>query len=60
VTTRLCGSGSGSVISHMILNQVIQRYRITDYVVKSHLMYLWHFKYVKCVIVCFVAYSTIV
>jgi hypothetical protein len=41
VTTRLCGSGSGCVtISYMILNWVIQRYRITDYVVKSHLKYL--------------------
>jgi hypothetical protein len=30
----------------MILNQVIQRYEITDCVVKSHLKYLMSFK--KC------------
>jgi hypothetical protein len=47
VTTRLCDSGSGCVtISLMILNQVIQRYEITDCVVKSHLKYLMSFK--KC------------
>jgi hypothetical protein len=44
VTTRLCGSGSESVIiSHMILNWAIRRYRITDYVVKSQLKYLMNF-----------------
>jgi hypothetical protein len=47
VTTRLFGSGSGCVIIlHMILNRVIQRYGITDYVVKSHRKYLMSFE--KC------------
>jgi hypothetical protein len=41
VTTRLCGSGTRCItISLMILNHAIQRYRIIDCVVKSHLKYL--------------------
>jgi hypothetical protein len=46
VTTKLYGSGSRCVvISHMILNRAIQRYGITDCVVKSHPKYLISFKY---------------
>jgi hypothetical protein len=45
MTTRLCGNGCGCVIiSLMILNRVIQRFRIIDCVVKSHLKYLMSFK----------------
>jgi hypothetical protein len=41
---KLCGSGSECVaISLMILNLVIRRYGITNYVVKSHLKYLMCF-----------------
>jgi hypothetical protein len=44
---RHCGSSSGCVtISLMILNRAIQRYGITDCVVKSHLKYLMSFE--KC------------
>jgi hypothetical protein len=47
VTTRHCGTGSRCVtILLMILNWTIQRYGITDYVVKSHLKYLMSFE--KC------------
>jgi hypothetical protein len=46
-TIRLCGSGSGCVIiSHVILNQAIWRYEITDCFVQSHLKYLMSFE--KC------------
>jgi hypothetical protein len=46
-TARLCVSGSGCVIiSHMILNRMIRRYIINDYVVKSHIKYLMSFE--KC------------
>jgi hypothetical protein len=42
---KTCDNGSGCVIiSHMILNWVIRRYRITDYVVKCHLKYLMSFE----------------
>jgi hypothetical protein len=44
----------------MILNRAIQRYGITDYVVKSHLKYLMSFENVKFIIDYFAAYSTIV
>jgi hypothetical protein len=45
VTTRLCDNSSGCVIiSHTILNRAIRRYRITNYVVKSQLMYLLSFE----------------
>jgi hypothetical protein len=45
VTVRLCGSGSRCLtILHMILNRAIRRYRIIDYVVKSHLKYLMSFE----------------
>jgi hypothetical protein len=41
VTTRLCDSGTRCVtISLMILNRTIERYRIIDCVVKSHVKYL--------------------
>jgi hypothetical protein len=61
VTTRLSSSGSGCVtISHMILNRVIQRYRIIDYVVKSHFKYLMSFGNIKFVVDCFATCSTIV
>jgi hypothetical protein len=44
---RHCGNSSGCVtISLMILNRAVQRYGITDCVVKSHLKYLMSFE--KC------------
>jgi hypothetical protein len=47
MTTRLCSSNFGYVtISLMILNRAIRRYKITDYVVKSHLKYIMNFE--KC------------
>jgi hypothetical protein len=46
VTTKLCGSSTGCVeISLMILNWAIQRYGITNCIVKSRLKYLM--SYVK-------------